>query len=339
MKIYKNYNLKNNNTFNLSAIANEFLEYENDDDFITYVNEHKQEFNENFLVIGEGSNILFTKNFAGKIIHSKTNYINIIVENENYIDVEVASGILLRDFIDRTIEQNYFGMENLSDIPGTVAASAVQNVGAYGSEIKNFILEVKFFNLNTFTIQTLSNNDCEFEYRNSIFKNKLKNKTIILSVTYRLNKKFIPNLSYIDVANAFKNIDINMITAKSVNEVIKKIRNEKLPDTKVYGNAGSFYKNPIIENTKLFHLIKKYPDIKYFEHSKTQVKISAAWLIDKCGFKGFELDGAAVYNKHALILINLKNATGNSILKLSEQIQKNILEKFQIAIEPEVVII
>ncbi|MDR2010713.1 MAG: UDP-N-acetylmuramate dehydrogenase [Bacteroidales bacterium] len=339
MKILDNYSLIDNNTFKIDVRALRFIEYYEDKDIIDFTKSNPEIFKSEFLVIGEGSNILFTGDYNGCIIHPATKGISVVSEDSEHCLVEVSAGVIMDDFIVWAINNSIFGLENLSGIPGTVGASAVQNVGAYGAEAGDHISEVKFLNLENFEIGILNNEECKFGYRNSIFKNELKGKTIVLSVTYRLNKGFIPNLSYIDVKNYFSDHIDDNVTAFSVRKAVIEIRNRKLPDYKVFGNAGSFFKNPVIDEQKFEELKNKFPDIKYFPHSENKFKIAAGWMIDRCNLKGFEYNGAAVDEKQALVLINKNGATGKSVMELSGILSKIVFDEFGVLLEPEVLIV
>ena len=339
MKVIDNYSLVNNNTFKINVNATRFIEYYTDEEILSFTEKNKELFRSEFLIIGEGSNLLFTKDYSGTVFHPATKRISIISEDQDFYYIEASAGVIFCDFIKWTIDHNAFGLENLSNIPGTIGASTVQNIGAYGVEAKDFISEVKFLNLNTYKINTFNNSKCDFAYRNSIFKTKLKNSSIILSVTFKLNKKFKPNLSYNDVRNRFLGYKTYAIDAKSIRNAIIEIRADKLPDPSLIGSAGSFFKNPIIDKDIFNELKKEFPDIRFFEHSENEVKIAAGWLIDKCKFKGFSYGDAAVYDKQALILINKGNASGNDIFDLSKIVRDKVYEVFKINLEPEVIIL
>lgn len=339
MKVLYNYNLIKHNTLGLNASAYRFIEYYNDNEIIEYIEKEPEIFKADFFIIGKGSNLLFSNDYSGTIIHPATENINIISQDEDCFYIEASAGVTFCNFIEWTINNKAFGLENLSNIPGTVGASAVQNIGAYGAEAAEYIDMVKYYDLVDNKIKTIKNIDCKFGYRNSIFKNELKNKTIILSVTFKLFKNFNPNLSYVDVKNYFENDSRKEITAMSIREAVISIRNQKLPDPDKVGNAGSFFKNPVITKSDFLVLQERFPDVKYYNHSDNMIKIAAGWLIDKCGLKGFEHGGAAVHDKQALVIINKNNATGKAILELSKIIQDKIYNYFGVNLEPEVIFI
>jgi UDP-N-acetylmuramate dehydrogenase len=339
MEIKRNYCLKQYNTFGVDFSASVFLEYDNDDDIIEYVNSHYDKFKQvKHFVIGEGSNVLFSADYFGMIIHPKTEYLEIVGEDKEFIYINAASGIIWDDFVAKTLEMGAYGLENLSLIPGTVGASAVQNIGAYGAEVGNFINEVKFINLFSKEIRTISSQDCKFSYRNSVFKNELCNEVLILSVQFKMNKKFSANIGYADLINYFgvrKNIN-----AQDVRDAVINIRNAKLPDPKIIGNAGSFFKNPVVCKDKFERLQKNFPDLKYYPQGDNEFKLAAGWLIDKCGLKGFEHNGAAVHDKQALVLINKNgHASGQEIKHLAYIIREKVDEKFGIVLEQEVIFV
>jgi UDP-N-acetylmuramate dehydrogenase len=277
MEIKRNYCLKQYNTFGVNICASVFLEYDNDADIIEYVNSHYDKFKQvKHFVIGEGSNVLFSADYYGMIVHPKTEYIDIVGEDNDFIYVNAASGIIWDDFVAKTLEMGAFGLENLSLIPGTVGASAVQNIGAYGAEAGDFINEVKFIHLYSKEVRTLNSHECKFSYRNSVFKNELNNEVLILSVQFKLNKKFSPNIGYADLINHFS--DTNEISAQDVRNAVIEIRNSKLPDPKIIGNAGSFFKNPVVCKDKFDKLLKRFPDLRYYKLDENEYKLAAGCL-------------------------------------------------------------
>ena len=331
-----NYSLKAHNTFKLDVYASAFYEYDTESQIIDFIDKGHLTGKE-FLVLGSGSNILFTGNFEGLVIHPKTYGISIVNESKDKIEVCVSAGEIWDDFVQWAVNKNYYGIENLSMIPGTVGASAIQNIGAYGSEVSDLITEVKYIDITDKKIYTINNKDCEFSYRNSIFKTKLKNKVIILSVNFQLQKSGSLNCEYTGIPEAlscFKNPGL-----KEMRQSIINIRNSKLPAPEDIGNAGSFFKNPVTDNDTYQKLKKDFPDIKAFYENNSKIKIAAAWLIEKCGLKNYEHYGASVYEKQPLIIINKNNATGKAIFEFSEIIRKKVFEKFGLNLEPEVIIL
>ena len=329
--MFKNYSLKNYNSFRVNHKANFFLKIENNKSLIDFLSDKKFK-NEKKLILGGGSNILFTKDFEGVILYSCIKGIHILEENNNHIKVKVGSGENWDDFVKFCVTKNWYGIENLSLIPGSVGAAPIQNIGAYGVEIKDYIYDVNGIDLKNNIKKTYSNKSCNFEYRDSIFKRELKNNFFVTEVTFVLmkNKKF--TLDYSEL----KNINSQGLTIQNIRDKIIEIRNSKLPDPKLLANAGSFFKNPII-NIKIATKIKeKYNDFKYYQINESMVKISAAWLIEKSGWKGHKEKNIGVYNKHALVLVNYSSENGKDIKMLSNKIKESVLEKFNIILEKEV---
>jgi len=329
--MFKNYSLKNYNSFRVNHTANFFLKIENNKSLINFLSDKKFK-NEKKLIIGGGSNILFTKNYEGVILYSCIKGIHILEENDNHIKVKVGSGENWDDFVKFCVSKNWYGIENLSLIPGSVGAVPIQNIGAYGVEVKDYIYDVNGIDLKNNTKKTYSNKSCDFEYRDSIFKRELKNNFFVTEVTFILNK----NKKFILDYSELKNINSQSLTIQNVRDKIIEIRNSKLPDPKLLANAGSFFKNPVI-NIKIAKKIKeKYNDFKYYQINESMVKISAAWLIEKSGWKGHKEKNIGVYNKHALVLVNYSSENGKDIKILSKKIKESVLEKFNVTLEKEV---
>jgi|TARA_Y100000758_G_scaffold204298_1_gene146048 UDP-N-acetylmuramate dehydrogenase len=329
--MFKNYSLKNYNSFRVNHKANFFLKIENNKSLINFLSDKKFK-NEKKLIIGGGSNILFTKDYEGVILYSCIKGIHILEENDNHIKVKVGSGENWDDFVKFCVSKNWYGIENLSLIPGSVGAVPIQNIGAYGVEVKDYIYDVNGIDLKNNTKKTYSNKSCDFEYRDSIFKRELKNNFFVTEVTFILNKNKKFTLDYSEL----KNINSQNLTIQNVRDKIIEIRNSKLPDPKLLANAGSFFKNPVI-NIKIAKKIKeKYNDFKYYQINESMVKISAAWLIEKSGWKGHKEKNIGVYNKHALVLVNYSSENGKDIKILSKKIKESVLEKFNVTLEKEV---
>ena len=329
--MFKNYSLKNYNSFRVNHKANFFLKIENNKSLINFLSDKKFK-NEKKLIIGGGSNILFTKDYEGVILYSCIKGIHILEENDNHIKVKVGSGENWDDFVKFCVSKNWYGIENLSLIPGSVGAVPIQNIGAYGVEVKDYIYDVNGIDLKNNTKKTYSNKSCDFEYRDSSFKRELKNNFFVTEVTFILNKNKKFTLDYSEL----KNINSQNLTIQNVRDKIIEIRNSKLPDPKLLANAGSFFKNPVI-NIKIAKKIKeKYNDFKYYQINESMVKISAAWLIEKSGWKGHKEKNIGVYNKHALVLVNYSSENGKDIKILSKKINESVLEKFNVTLEKEV---
>ena len=341
MKISKNFPLQKFNTFGIKAEASHFLEIEKIDDFVQ-ISTIPEFSRENFLIIGGGSNILFTKNFPGTILQISTQGIEIITENKDFVEIKVQAGENWHNFVKWTIDNNFFGLETLALIPGNIGAVPVQNIGAYGDEVKNHIISVETFNLKSNKFEIFSQENCQFSYRDSIFKQQYKNSHCIASVTFRLQKKhkIYQNL-YQALQNFFTNKGINLqnISASDIFSAVIEIRESKLPDVKKLGNGGSFWKNPIISQENLQQLKAKFPAIPHFKTEKTLVKIPAGWLIENAGWKGFSQENCGVHDKQALVLVNYGKASGQEIITLAEKIEESIWQKFTIKLEREIRVI
>ena len=302
---------------------------------ILKINLHKKE---KFFILGSGSNILLTKDFDGFILHNKIEGICIIEDNENDIIVEVGSGVVWHDFVMWSVNQELSGIENLALIPGTVGASPVQNIGAYGMEAKDSITKVHTLEIKNKKVKIFSNKDCEFSYRNSIFKKEKEKKFIITKVEFRLSKEHFNRTEYGAIEEELKKLKLKANPATIAKAVIK-IRNRKLPNPKVLGNSGSFFKNPVIETSEFNVLKKEFPEMIGYTISNSQTKVAAGWLIDNAGLKGYRKADAGVHKNQALVLVNYGNATGTEIIKLAKEIQQKIKAQYGIIIEPEVSIL
>lgn len=334
MNILKNSSLHKLNSFGVKHKSKYLIEIKRKDDISSIISSKKLR-NEKKIIVGGGSNILFTKDFDGIVLLNKILGIDILDEDKDFIKIRVGSGENWDEFVSYCVENNYYGIENLSLIPGSVGAAPIQNIGAYGVEIKDFIDNVIGYDLEERKEKTYNREFCYFEYRNSIFKKEKKNKFFITHVDFILNKK--PNyiLNYKDL----NNLDKDTISLKSLRDKVIEIRNSKLPNPNKLGNAGSFFKNPIIKISLFNNIKSEYVDVSGFKIGENNIKLSAAWLIEKCGWKGKVLDKIGVYKKHALVLVNYGEKSGNKIKKLSEEISKSVEEKFNIKLEAEVNII
>ena len=331
MDIKKNHSLSKLNSFKVDHEAKLFAEIKNSKDIFQAL-ESKILDKEKKIILGGGSNILFTENFDGLILYNKIKGIEIVEENKNEIKIKVGSGVIWDDFVSFCVNKNWSGIENLSLIPGSVGAAPIQNIGAYGVEVKDYIFKINGINLENKTKKTYNNSLCDFSYRNSIFKKSLKNKFFITSVIFRLNKKHKFNLSYKDLRYLDKK---NISLIKIRNEIIK-IRNAKLPNPKILGNAGSFFKNPIVDKVTFSKLKNNYNEITYYKINTNSIKIPAAWLIEKCGWKGYSDNKTGVFKNHALVIVNHSSKSGKNILELSKKIKESIMKKFNIILEDEV---
>ena len=330
----ENISIKNYNSFQIDVKTKLFSEFKNIEELKIILNSSLYKSNKS-TILGEGSNILFTNDYEGLILKNNITGIKIIKENNDNIIVEVGSGENWHKFVMWSIEKNLSGIENLALIPGSVGASPVQNIGAYGMEVKDSIISVHTINLKSNKECNFKNKDCDFKYRDSIFKNKLKNKFIITKVTFKLNKKPINNISYGNIELELKKLKLSP-SPKNIAKTIIKIREKKLPNPKKIGNCGSFFKNPIISNSQFLKLQKKYPEIIYFKLPNKKIKISAGWLIENIGLKGYRKGDAGVHKQQALVIVNYGSASGQEILNLAKKIQKKVMENYEIKFEPEV---
>ncbi len=329
----KNYNLKAHNTFGIDAKCSRFLEYES----VAEAQEVAKILRESsipYIIIGGGSNLLLTKDYEGIVVHSACKG----VERRGN-SLICGSGEVWDDIVAKSIAMQLYGAENLSLIPGDVGASAVQNIGAYGSEVKDLIRKIKAVDISTGTVREFDHTECEYGYRQSRFKHEWKNRFLIISVEYELSESFQPRLDYGNIRAELERRNIAEPTAQQLRDTIIDIRNAKLPDPKVMGNAGSFFMNPIVSREKYEQLAAQYEGMPHYEIDADHVKIPAGWMIDQCGWKGKSLGRAGVHDKQALVLVNRSGATGAEIVALCEAIQKDVKVKFDIDIHPEVNII
>ncbi len=333
--IRKNISLKKYNSFNIDVNAKEFVEVNSKDELIEIANRTKDK---NVLYLGGGSNILFTKDFDGIVIHLNIKGVQFEKTNSDETVVQANAGENWNNFVEFCIKNNLGGIENLSMIPGNVGSAPVQNIGAYGVELKDVFLTCEVFNKNDFSIKTYNLEDCKFEYRNSIFK---ENKNlIILSVRLKLrNKNHKINSSYGGINDELKKLKISKPTIKDISNIVCSIRKRKLPDPKKIGNAGSFFKNPVVKKDKLEWIKKYFNDVPSYKLDDKNYKIPAAWLIESAGLKGKELDGFGIHKTQPLVLVNFGGAKGEDIYKLSLSIKEIIFKIFKIELETEVNII
>ena len=325
--------LKEFNTFGIDVLANNFNKAKNEDEILHFLIENKC----NPLILGGGSNILFKNNINKPILKIEIKGIQIIEENENSIYVSVGAGENWNDFVRWSLAKNYGGIENLSLIPGNVGSAPIQNIGAYGAELKDVFHSCRAISIDNKIIKTFNKDECNFTYRSSIFKEKLKNKYVISRVTFRLSKtNHVINSEYKPLKSLLNERGIITPTIQDISKLVIEIRTNKLPDPKKIGNCGSFFKNPIISNLKFKNLFKKFNTIPNYKISKNEVKIPAAWLIEECGFKGKIEGKTGTHKKHALVIVNNGGASGEEIYKFSQNIKKSVLKKFNILLEEEV---
>ena len=333
MKILRDYSLLPHNTFGMDVKASVFIEYasvkELKEVLSLYVKDNQ------WLHIGKGSNLLFTGDFSGIILHSAIKGYEVIHEDTKEVVVRVGAGEVWDDFVAMTVEHEWYGAENLSLIPGEVGASAVQNIGAYGVEAKDLIVGVEAIEVSTGKESIFKNEECGYAYRESVFKSLLKYQYLVTHVSYRLKKTPCYHLDYGNIRLELEKQKARL-TLANVRQAIISIREAKLPDPKLQGNAGSFFMNPVISRKHFEALLVDYPLMPHYEVDAESIKIPAAWMIDQCGWKGKRLGRAGVHDKQALVLVNLGGAVGAEVIALSEAIQKSVYEKFGINILPEV---
>lgn len=334
MKDIRNYSLLAHNTFGIDAKCKRFLEYASVEEACSLCGMLSAE-DAPLLILGGGSNLLLTGDYPGTVLHSAIRGIKVVDEGDS-VCLECGSGETFDDVLSFAVEHGYHGAENLSIIPGEVGASAVQNIGAYGVEAKNIIEKVEAVEIATGKVEVFSNADCEYSYRQSKFKNEWRDKYLVTHVVYRLSKIFLPDLDYGNIRSALAAKGIETPTAQQLRDVIIEIRNAKLPDPKVQGNAGSFFMNPIIDREKYEELASLYANMPHYTIDEGHEKIPAGWMIEQCGWKGKSLGKAGVHDKQALVLVNRGGATGADIVRLCEAVQKDVREKFGIEIHPEV---
>ena len=333
MKDLRDYNLLAHNTFGIDAHCSRFLEYETAAE-AQQVAEILRETSLPYLIIGGGSNLLLTRDFPGIVVHSA-------VKGWDIAGCRMAcgSGETWDDIVEASLKNGLYGAENLSLIPGDVGASAVQNIGAYGAEAKDFIREVHAVDITTGRLCIIDRNDCQYGYRQSRFKQEWKNRFLITMVIYEFSKTFEPRLDYGNIRSELERQGIGNPTAQQLRQVIIDIRQAKLPDPKVQGNAGSFFMNPVVSRQKYEELAAQYPTMPHYTVDSEHEKIPAGWMIDQCGWKGRSLGRVGVHDKQALVLVNRGGATGQEIVDLCNAIRADVKERFGIDIHPEVNVI
>lgn len=337
MEILHNFSLKKYNTFGIEAKAKQFVAVHSNEELKTILQENKT--NKKF-ILGGGSNMLLTKDIDALVIHINLKGKKIIEENDDFVWVESQAGENWHEFVLWTIDQNFGGLENMSLIPGNVGTTPVQNIGAYGTEIKDTFVSCQATTIDNLEVKTFTKQECCFGYRESVFKNEAKDQYIITSVVFKLTKRNHKiNTSYGDIAAELTKNNITNPTLKDVSNAVIAIRQSKLPDPKELGNSGSFFKNPIILKSDFEKIHQQFPEMKHYDVSETEVKVPAGWLIEQAGFKGKRFGDAGIHKNQALVLVNYGNATGQEILNVSKNIQATIFKTFGIHIEAEVNVI
>jgi UDP-N-acetylmuramate dehydrogenase len=337
MEIHSNFSLKNYNTFGIEAKAKKFVAVHSIAELTSVLEQNKSE---TTFILGGGSNMLLTQDIEALVIHIDLKGKRVIDENKDYVWVESQAGENWHDFVLWTIDQNFGGLENMSLIPGNVGTTPVQNIGAYGTEIKDTFVSCTALTTVSQELKTFTKEECHFGYRESIFKNEVKDQYIITSVVYKLTKhNHKINTSYGDITNELAKKNITNPNLKDVSNAVIAIRKSKLPDPKELGNSGSFFKNPILLKTDFEKIHLQFPEMKYYDVSETEVKVPAGWLIEQAGFKGKRFGDAGIHKNQALVLVNYGKATGQEILNVSKDIQETIFKTFGIQIEAEVNVI
>ncbi len=337
MKDFSQYNLKEHNTFGIDATCRRFVEFDKETEIAPFFCSLDDE-DLPLLIIGEGSNLLLTGDFDGTVVHSAIKGVETRSE-DGFVYLRCGSGETWDDIVQLCVDHGWYGVENLSLIPGDVGASAVQNIGAYGVEVKDVIWNIEAIEVATGLSVSFSKADCEYGYRDSKFKHEWKNQFFITSVTYRLSQTFQPMLDYGNIRQKLEENGIEKPNAKQLRKTIIDIRQEKLPDTKVEGNAGSFFVNPVVEREKYLQMKEQFPDLPHYYVDNDHEKIPAGWMIEKCGWKGRSLGRAGVHDKQALVLVNRGGATGKEVVALCEAIKKDVMAMFGVEIHSEVNII
>jgi UDP-N-acetylmuramate dehydrogenase len=339
LKLLQNISLKPYNTFGIDVKAKYFAAFAEVDELKELLNLKLQTSNFKPFILGGGSNVLFIKDFDGYILNNELKGIQLIKEDKHHYYVKVAAGENWHQFVMHCISHNYAGLENLSLIPGNTGASPMQNIGAYGAEVKDVFENLDAMNRQDQSIHIFTANDCEFGYRESIFKRKYKDEFVILNVTFRLNKEPVYNTSYGAVEQELEKMGVKELSIQAISSAVINLRSSKLPDPNEIGNAGSFFKNPTITIQQLKKLERINANVPRYKVGEQHVKIPAAWLIEQCGWKGYRDGDAGVHAKQALVLVNYGNATGEEIYTLSKKIYASVKSKFGVELEREVNVI
>ncbi len=338
MVIKENYSLKDYNTFHLDVSAKKFIELSTAEEITEYFKTIHDK-SEDILILGGGSNVLFTRDFDGTIIHIVNNNIKVLNQDQDHVLVEADAGVVWDDLVNYTVENNYGGIENLALIPGTVGAAPIQNIGAYGVELKDVFHSLMAVEIGTGIISLFNHSDCLFGYRESVFKNELKNRYAVISVILKLTVNPIVNTNYKALAAKLDELNISSPGIKEMRDIIIQIRNSKLPDPEELGNAGSFFKNPVVSHDKFIELKSTYAQIPSFPVDDESVKVPAAWFIEHAGLKGFREGEVGTHEFQPLVIVNYGNAKGEDVINFANKIQKKVKEKFGIKLLPEVNIV
>ena len=336
MYITENVSLKNYNTFHIDVSAKYFVQCNTTDNFLEILKNERFN-NETKLILGGGSNVLFTKDFDGIVLHNNLKGISIISENDDEVIVEVAAGEVWHQFVMWCVERNYGGLENLSLIPGSAGAGPMQNIGAYGVELKDSFVALNALHIQSLEVLSFSNSDCKFGYRQSVFKNEVKGQYIILSVTFKLKKNPVQfNTSYGAIETELKNMNVDALNVKNISQAVINIRKSKLPDPAELGNAGSFFKNPEVTEQHFLKLKSQFSNLPAYDTKPGYKKLAAGWLIEQCGWKGKIVGNTGSHKMQALVLVNYGNATGTEVFQLAKDIQQSVKDRFDTELEMEV---
>ncbi len=335
MDIIKNKSLKSYNTFGIDCNSSFFARINTLKD-LEELYQHPLFKSQKKLILGGGSNILFTSNYEGLVIKNEIKGIEIKKETNDVVEVQIGAGVNWHEFVTYAVNNKWGGVENMSLIPGNCGTAPMQNIGAYGVEIKDTFISLNAYEIETGETVSFDRKKCDFGYRESVFKNDLKDQYIILDITLRLQKKPILNTKYGDINNTLIKNNISKPTIKDVSNAVIEIRTSKLPNPKEIGNAGSFFKNPIIQQDQFKELKTKFPEIVSYPVNENQVKLAAGWLIEKAGWKGKDFGDFGVHKKQSLVLVNYNNASGKEIFDLSQDILEDVYQKFQVKLEREV---
>jgi len=337
MTIQNNVSLKPYNTFGIEAMASRFADIQSVDALQKVL---KSNAGQSLFILGGGSNMLLTKNIDALVLHINLKGIHVKAETEDTVIVEAQAGENWHDFVLWCLDRDYGGVENLSLIPGNIGTAPIQNIGAYGVELKDVFVSCKAIHIETLEEKVFSKTDCQFGYRESVFKQQLKGQYIITSVSLKLTKhQHKLHTSYGAITNELASMGVKQPTIQDVSNAVIYIRQSKLPDPKEIGNSGSFFKNPVISKIDFLELQGQFPNVPHYVVSDTEIKVPAGWLIETAGFKGKRFNNYGVHNKQALVLVNYGNASGKAIFELAQLIQKTIYRLFNIKIETEVNII
>lgn len=331
--ITKHQDLKPYNTFGISVYADEFSTFRSVEELKDLISQRKEA---DLLILGGGSNVLFTKDFNGLVLRNEIKGFDVVNENEDSVIVKAGAGEVWHEFVMKCIDNNFAGLENLSLIPGSVGASPMQNIGAYGVEIKDVFESLEAYHLQSGEIHKFNAEACQFGYRESVFKRKYKGQYVIVSVSFKLSKHPSPNTSYGAIESELDKMGISNPSIRDVSNAVIAIRSSKLPNPKDIGNAGSFFKNPVVDQLVVDEILKQYPEAPNYPAESGKRKLAAGWLIEKAGWKGKTIDNYGVHKLQALVLVNYGGATGSQVYDLSGKIINDIQEKFGVTLEREV---